>query len=122
MLLTIEIVNPPESCENQGIQILLVDKKSGLISSKSNCWQVEIEQKPNRAGQVFWTGSTVQHHGDGRRFIYFAWINTTGQMFRRLKVDINDVTPETKLIQVQGTMKDGSPACATAKRVLDPKV
>lgn len=115
MTLTIEIVDPPTEFEGQSVRIVLVNKKKEFFPSANHSWQIEIEQKPNRAGELFWSGDTVQHHGDGRRFVYFAWLTSSGKAFRRLKVDLNHVTEETQILKVAGKMKDGSPACATAK-------
>ena len=115
MTLTIQIVDAPREFQGRPIHLVLVDKKKGNITSPDHRWQIEIEQKPNRKGEHFWSGDAVQHHGDGRRFVYFAWIDSIHNMFRRLKVDLNHVTDSTTILSVQGTMKDGSPACATAK-------
>ncbi len=115
MTLTIQIADVPTEFEGRPVFLVLVDKKKGNITSSTNTWEIEINQKPNRNGELFWSGDAVQHHGDGRRFVYFAWFDSSNKMFRRLKVDLNQVTESTKNLVVHGTMKDGSPACATAR-------
>lgn len=60
-----------------------------------------------------WTGHFVGRNSDGRRFVYFAWCNQFGRMFRRIKLYQDQVVGD--VVRVKGTMKDGSPACSTAQ-------
>lgn len=116
MLLTITIDQPPTHFNNLAVQIALVHKKLGNIPSETNTWQVEVNKAPNRKGELVWQGDTVQHHGDGRHFIYFAWTDQNRKQFRRLKLYLDHIPENVTEIRVAGTMpKDGSPACSTAK-------
>ena len=60
-----------------------------------------------------WSGSSVGRNSDGRRFLYFAWRNQAGRMFRRIKLYQDQVRSE--VVRVSGVLKDGSPACSTAR-------
>jgi hypothetical protein len=68
-----------------------------------------------------WTGDAVHHHGDGRRFIYFAWLSPTHggwKMFRRIKLYLSQMSnlgdASAAQVTISGKGKDGSPACSTA--------
>lgn len=64
-------------------------------------------------------GDAVHFHGDGRRFIYLAWLDCQGKMFRGIKLYLEQIAglnPESDLVSVtiNGRGTDGSPACLTA--------
>ncbi|MFM9872441.1 MAG: DUF5990 family protein [Fimbriimonadaceae bacterium] len=118
MILTVSIEQAPKEFNNLAVRIALVHKKLGSIPSETNTWQVEITKAPNRKGELVWQGDTVQHHGDGRRFIYFAWTDHNHKQFRRLKLYLDHIPENTTDIRIAGSMpKDGSPACSTAKLI-----
>lgn len=75
--------------------------------SAENVWHLSVPIKEGK-----WTGKSVGRNSDGRRFIYFAWLNASGKMFRRIKLYQQQVTGES--IVLRGVMKDSSPACSTA--------
>ena len=118
--LTITVVDLPTSCgEHSGIRLLLQTKKS-YVADVDAMFIVELERGKNRKGEEHWVGDAVHFHGDGRRFIYLAWIDNKGQSFRRIKLylsQIPELTPEAESasVTISGRGKDGSPACATAK-------
>jgi len=77
-------------------------------------------------------GDQVRPEGPERRFVYIRIGQSAGQMdslwSRRMKIDIHD-TPQSLLdraaagegrveFRVNGTAKDGTPACATVRPVL----
>lgn len=67
---------------------------------------------------MFPKGQIVHYHGDKRRFIYIQWVGSQGQMFRRIKLFFEhflEEDAESYDIRIQGTMKDGTPACSTAR-------
>jgi hypothetical protein len=81
-------------------------------------------------GQRFF-GDQVRREGPVRRFVYIRIGQSAGDhsspWTRRMKIDIHDLDPGllkraassggTVEIAVDGTGKDGSPACATLRRV-----
>jgi hypothetical protein len=87
-------VRPPEWTEGEGFR-----------------WTIDV---PLRDGR--WSGSMVGRNSDGRRFLYFVWVNQAGRGFRRIKLYQDQVAGP--VVRIAGTMKDGSPACSTA-RVLE---
>ena len=117
--LTIAVVDLPASCgEHSGIRLLLQTKKS-YQSAVEGVFSVELSRAANRKGEEHWVGDAVHFHGDGRRFIYLAWVDDRGQMFRRIKLylcQIPDLTPQSDSVYVviSGRGNDGSPACSTA--------
>lgn len=118
MHLTISIQDAPTHFNDLPVRVALVHKKLGNIFSDQNTWQVEITQAPNRKGELVWQGDTVQHHGDGRRFIYFTWLDQYQRQFRRLKLYLDHIPENATEVRIQGSMpKDGSPACSTAKLI-----
>jgi hypothetical protein len=75
-------------------------------------------------------GKQVRREGKERRFVYIRIGTSAGEHFspwsRRMKIDIHDIDP--KLLDraakggvlvgtINGTAKDGSPACATIRPV-----
>ncbi len=86
-------------------------------SSPNGLWRIPLERKNGQ-----WAGKAVQHHGDGRRFIYFEWrYFDDGKPigFRRIKLYLEHIVKlqvdsgEVEVI-VQGRDKKGMPACSTA--------
>lgn len=76
-------------------------------AGNDNEWTIDITVKNG-----VWSGPSVGRNSDGRRFLYFAWCNQAGRMFRRIKLYQNQVDGEW--VVLSGVMKDGSPACSTA--------
>jgi hypothetical protein len=77
-------------------------------------------------------GAQVQREGPERRFVYIRVGTAAGEhgslWSRRMKIDIHDTDPALldKAVQggmliftVDGTAKDGSPACATVRPVTE---
>ena len=76
-------------------------------------------------------GDQVRREGPERRFVYVRIGQSAGDhaspWSRRMKIDIHDLAPEMLKkaaasggaveIKVNGTAKDGSPACATVKSI-----
>lgn len=76
-------------------------------------------------------GDQVRREGPVRRFVYIRVGQAAGDhgspWSRRMKIDIHDVTPElldratsgggAVELRVNGTAKDGTPACATVRPV-----
>lgn len=74
-------------------------------------------------------GDQVRREGAERRFVYIRIGQSAGQhgsaWSRRMKIDIHDLAPELLdrakaggilELTVNGTARDGTPACATVKR------
>jgi hypothetical protein len=82
------------------------------------------------AGPRFF-GDQVRREGPVRRFVYIRIGQSAGDFSspwsRRMKIDIHDIGPETLEraastggtleIRVEGTGKDGTPACATVRAI-----
>ena len=117
--LTISIQNIPTECLGMiGIQLVLQTKKEYVMSS-SGVFSVQLDRAKNRKGEEHWVGDSVVFHGDGRRFIYFAWLDFRGKMFGRIKLyldQISDLNPESDQasVTISGTGKKGGPAFSTA--------
>ncbi len=117
--LTISVKDCPTSCLGMsGIRLALQTKK-GYVESVDEGFLVELSRAKNRKGEEYWVGEAVTFHGDGRRFIYLAWLDFRGKMFRRIKLyldQISDLSPDADSVAVtiSGRGKDGSPACSTA--------
>jgi hypothetical protein len=76
-------------------------------------------------------GDQVRREGPTRRFVYIRIGQSAGDCAspwsRRMKIDIHDIPPEMlekaaatgKIVEttVEGTAKDGSPACATVRPI-----
>ncbi|MBS1703322.1 MAG: hypothetical protein JST12_16790 [Armatimonadetes bacterium] len=121
--LLIRVDNAPTRCEPYGAIRLQLQTKKAFEEAKDGVYTVPMSQKENRKGETHWAGDGVHYHGDGRRFIYLAWIGERGQRFRRIKLYLDHVPNLGEgegdvEVTIAGTMKDGTPACSTA-RVLD---
>lgn len=87
---------------------------------------LRIERLPDGGAKFF--GPQVRREGPVRRFVYVRIGQSAGQhaspWSRRMKIDIHDIDPSLldKAIAggviegtIDGTAKDGSPACATIR-------
>lgn len=109
--LTIEIIDAPTSWVGMhGIRVVFQSRirPDEHLDSPNNTWNIDIPVKDGK-----WTGSFVGRNSDGRRFMYFAWLDVNGRRFRRIKLYQDQAVGES--VRIQGTMKDGSPACSTAR-------
>ncbi|MEQ1822667.1 MAG: DUF5990 family protein [Fimbriimonadaceae bacterium] len=114
---SVSLVDLPAEWCGRPIRLVLQTKKEYLEPP----FQFTIIRKADRKGELQWTGDAVHFHGDGRRFIYFAWLENTyvsWKMFRRIKLYLTQIPNlgENPTVQVtlSGKGKDGSPACSTA--------
>ena len=112
--LRITLIDPPEEFPPYGkIRHQLQLKKGYLQPAEPHVYVTEfelIEGVPK--------GQIVHYHGDKRRFVYIQWVGSHGQMFRRIKLFFEhflEEDTESYDIRIQGTMKDGTPACSTAR-------
>lgn len=104
-------------CEN--LQLKLQTKKTFLdpIQKEENklVFETEFEVKDDKP-----KGEAVWDHGDKRKFIYLTWFGTQNgftKSFRRIKLYFSQMEPwqEGVSIRISGVLKDGTPACSTAK-------
>jgi hypothetical protein len=108
--LKVRIIGAPETfgCEGRIRVVWQSRLRPPEHMPSTDCsWTIDV---PLRNG--VWSGSFVGRNSDGRRFLYFAWQNELGSVFRRIKLYQDQASGPEALIA--GTMKDGSPACATA--------
>ena len=117
--LTIIVHDMPTECFGMGNIQLVVQTKKGYVSGENGVFSVQLDRAKNRKGEEHWIGESVTFHGDGRRFIYLAWLDFRGKMFRRIKLyldQIPDLSPDSDHLNVtiNGRGKDGMPACSTA--------
>ena len=118
-MLSISVIDLPTSfLDKDGIRLVLQTKES-YFEAVQGVFLVELSPGVNRKGEEHWVGGAVHFHGDGRRFIYLAWLDSRGAMFRRIKLylsQIPDLVPGASAVTVtiSGRGKDGSPACSTA--------
>jgi hypothetical protein len=108
---TVEIVDLPTHWAEQGRIRLLW--QSGIrpveyTEIEGSQVRITVGLKDGR-----WTGKSVGRNPDGRRFVYLAWINSAGTSFRRIKLYQDQVQGDR--VRILGAMKDGSPACSTAR-------
>ena len=112
--LRITLVDPPEECPPYGkIRHQLQLKKGYIQPTEPNVYETEFDLVDGTP-----KGPIVHYHGDKRRFIYIQWLGSHGQMFRRIKLFFEHVLEEGQAnddIRIAGTMKDGTPACSTAR-------
>ena len=110
VFLTVIVKDAPQNWEGEG-QISLFWQSNvrppSHLRGSHNTWELEIAMKDGK-----WSGSSVGRNSDGRRFLYFAWCNQFGKMFRRIKLYQDQVTGQ--VVTLNGKMKDDSPACSTA--------
>lgn len=117
--LIITVQDMPTECFGmRGIQLALQTKKEHVVSP-TGVFSVTLDRAKNLKGEEHWVGDAVHFHGDGRRFIYLAWLDSRGKTFRRIKLyldQIPDLSPESTnvAVTISGRAKDGGPACATA--------
>ncbi|HVY88114.1 MAG TPA: DUF5990 family protein [Hyphomonadaceae bacterium] len=113
-----------------GVAHSLQDKKNHPVDAKSSKGGKPLSfEFPVRIadGPKFY-GEQVRPEGPERRFVYIAIGTLAGDpascWTRRMKIDIHDIRPvllekakkgKTLEIVINGTGKDGSPACATVK-------
>ncbi len=110
MTVTVTVVNVPETWPCEGKIRLMWQSRvrpPEHTAGNNNSWVIEVPIKDGK-----WSGPFVGRNSDGRRFLYFAWQNQFGKMFRRIKLYQDQVTGDA--VTLNGTMKDGSPACSTA--------
>lgn len=123
MTLKIQVADLPTRCEPYGNIRLQLQSKKELRDPVDGVFIATFERKANRKGEVHWAGDDVHFHGDGRRFIYLQWLGESGQMFRRIKLYLDQIPGlepgvENVEVKIAGRMpKDGSPACSTARLV-----
>lgn len=121
--LRIKVDDLPTRYEPYGDIRLMLQKKKVLVAAVDGVFVATLERKMNRKGEENWAGDDVHFHGDGRRFIYLQWIGQSGQMFRRIKLYLDQIPGlepgiESAEVKIAGRMpKDGSPACSTARLV-----
>lgn len=112
--LRITLIDPPEEFAPYGtIHHKMQLKKGFLQPVEPNVYETSFELVNGVP-----KGEIVHYHGDKRRFIYIQWLGSHGQMFRRIKLFFEhfmDSDAERYEVSIAGTMKDGSPACSTAK-------
>ena len=99
----------------------MLQSKKGYRVAQSGVFSVTFDRKLNRKGEEHWAGDDIHFHGDGRRFIYLAWVDQYGNMFRRIKLYLEHITgldpsaiDQDVSVTIAGTLKDGTPACSTA--------
>ena len=112
--LRITLVEPPEEFPPYGkIRHQLQLKKGYLQPNEPNVYETDFELVDGVP-----KGQIVHYHGDKRRFIYIQWLGSHGQMFRRIKLYFEHFLVEggeSYDIRIAGKMKDGTPACSTAR-------
>jgi len=79
-----------------------------FTESAAHSWEIEVGLKDGH-----WVGPAVGKNGDGRRFVYLAWLADNGAIVRRIKLYQDQVTGT--VVKLQSRMPDGSPACSTAR-------
>lgn len=112
---------PSEHLEYGPIELVLQlkgkNRTAEYESAPDRVWRIPLERKNGQ-----WAGRAVQHHGDGRRFIYFEWrydVDGEPKGFRRIKLYLEHIVNLTEesgevAVKVLGRDKKGSPACSTA--------
>jgi hypothetical protein len=113
----------------RGIRVELQTKdghEAGLAAGKDALvWNTTATVKTGANGQPDFAGPAV-HGKKGERFCYLSWSSDRfghREMFRRLKVQLRDLTAAqiakavktdaTLVARVHAVAKDGGPACAT---------
>jgi hypothetical protein len=105
---TIRVVDAPVE---PGVELVLQRKgpKKAEIHEPSPdlTWRVEWDEKDGKG-----KGDAIYRYGDGRDFIYLSWLRH-GRMFKRIKLYTSQIEGEE--VVIQGTGKDGTHACSTAR-------
>jgi hypothetical protein len=119
VILTITVKDIPTECFGFGAIQLVLQTKKEYVMSLNGVFSVQLDRAKNRKGEEHWVGESVVFHGDGRRFIYFAWLDFRGKMFGRIKLyldQIPNLNPESDQagVTISGTGKKGGPAFSTA--------
>jgi len=125
--LQIIVVDPPTQFPPYTrLELLLADKDGQtyppVIEGGDLRFDLPIEIRPDKAGDMQGWGPAVVRQNDGRRFVYLNWIghqNGMSRCFRRLKVFLDRVSgfpgeSDSYTVRVQGQDRKGGPACATA--------
>ncbi len=125
--LQIVVVEAPAAFVGFDAIELLLSTKDGFFapvqkSPEELRFEVEVEIRPDRNGDLQGWGPAVNRQGDGIRFIYLTWFGIQAGMksqFRRMKVGLDQVPgfpgeAEHYEVRVKGTDKRGCPACARA--------
>jgi hypothetical protein len=113
--ITVEICGAPKEFADYGnIRVVWQSRirPPAWTPSTNNTWTIEVAERNGK-----WSGPAVGRNSDGRRFLYFAWVSEAGQSFRRIKLYQEQCN--SSIVRVSGTMKDGSPACSTARLLED---
>ena len=84
--LTISVIDLPTSCVGHSRIRLLLQTKKAYVADVGGSFTIGLELAKNRKREEHWVGDAVHFHGEGRRFIYLAWLDGRGQMFRRIKL------------------------------------
>ena len=126
-LIQIYVVDAPTSFAPWDAIELVLSTKDGIFAAAAAegadlRFDVSVEVRPDKSGTLQGWGPAVNRQPDGRRFIYLAWLGTTGgerTMFRRLKVFLDTVSlfpghETVYVIHVKGKDPRGGPACASA--------
>jgi hypothetical protein len=117
--LTVSVQDIPTECQGMtGIQLVLQTKKEYVMSS-AGVFSVQLDRGKNRKGEEHWVSDAVHFHGDGRRFIYLAWLDSQGKMFGRIKLYLDQISSlvpgaDSASVSISGTGRKGGPAFSTA--------
>jgi len=121
VMIQVAVLDAPKECAPYGAVRLAVQRKDGYDFGHDGVFNVSVVRQPDRKGTLQWKGDAINHHGDGRRFIYLAWLaspDTKPTMFRRIKLYLDQIADlnegQDVAVQISGRGKDGSPACSTA--------
>lgn len=129
--------------DQTGIRMRIVIERPvpGVVHSLQSSDDAVLDPKASEAGEPLafdfvvriapgpkFVGDQVRREGPERRFVYIRIGTLAGdpasQWTRRMKIDIHDISPELLAsamtggiieTRVNGTGKDGSPACATVR-------
>lgn len=121
---TILVRGAPRSCLFIKNCTLALQIGKAYESARSNQsgdleFSTEFEWAPDRQGDLHARGPAIVRQNDGKRFIYLAWLDEKGAMFRRIKLFVRQfATPPQQgpfLVTLSGIDGKGMPACSTAK-------
>lgn len=112
--LKVQIVDPPTEFAPHGKIWHQVQLKRGYLDPVApNEYQLQFDLVDGVP-----KGDIVHYHGDKRRFIYIQWYGARGEKFRRIKLFFEHFLRDgvdSYEVRIAGSMKDGSPACSTAR-------